>query len=401
MCDVVVRAWRVFKVATALVATAVLCALLLPALGPSPSDEVAVDSCTVFAVSKDDAAFLASNEDFREHDSYWWTEPGEEGNFGVLFFGLDDLRPRGGMNEEGLCYDATGLPHALLNRHFDRTPLTVHFPIIALRECATVEEVVALAQTYDWGRRIYYQVMFADATGDAVVISPGADGELAYTRKREGNSYVAITNFNCADTKHGDYPCERYETATLMLDAVQANGVLGPEICTSILQRVSQTEAEAYTLYSSICDPVNGQIHLYCLRQYDHVAVLDVAEELAAGHAVHRMSDLFPQKLVLHAQSQLPVSSDYPWRTAVTVVVVFVAMVAIGRIEICGRCREAQTCALMQQAPRKMAPAAPCLQKQSSQVALATRWLVREVLSHPRDRLEDEAEPRVNRPFRV
>ena len=348
MCGAIVRARRGFKVATA-----VVCALLLPALGSSPSDEVAADSCTVFAVSKDHAAFLASNEDYEIRDSYWWTEPGEEGDFDVLYYGLDDLRPRGGMNEEGLCYDATGLPHALLNRHFDRTPLTVHFPIIALRECTTVEEVVALAGTYDWGRRMYYQVMFADATGDAVVISPGADGELAYTRKQEGNSYVAITNFNCADTDHGDYPCDRYETATLMLDAAQANGVLGPEICGSILERVSQTEAEAYTLYSSICDPVNKQIHLYYMRQYDHVAVLDVSEELSLGPAVHRMSDLFPQALVLHAQAQLPVSSDYPWRTAATVVLLFVAAMAIGRIEICGRCGEAHSCPLTHAVPKR------------------------------------------------
>ena len=346
MCDAIVRARRGFKVATIVVPTVVACVLLLPALGPAQSNEVAADSCTVFAVSKDSAAFLASNEDYPQHDSYWWTEPGEEGDFGVLYFGLDDLRPRGGMNEEGLCYDATGLPVALLNRHFDRTPLRIHFPIIALRECATVEEVVALSQTYDWGRRVYYQVMFADATGDAVVISAGVDGELAYTRKTEGNSYVVATNFNRADTKHGAYPCERYDTATLMLDAAEANGVLGPEICASILARVSQTDAEAYTLYSSICDTVNRQIHLYYLRQYDHVAVLDVDNELEAGEAVHRMSDLFPQDVVLRAESQLPVSSDYPWRMAATVVVVFVAAMAVGRIEICGRCREASSCPL-------------------------------------------------------
>jgi len=353
MCDLVVRARRGLKAAIPAVAVVIGSAVLLPLLGPSPADQVAADSCTVFAVSMEDTVFLASNEDYPVHDSYWWTQPAFEGNFGVLYLGLDDLRPRGGMNEEGLCYDATGLPKALLNRHFDRPPLSIHFPIIALRECSTVEEVVALSSKYDWGRRMYYQVMFVDATGDAVVISPGLDGELAYTRKAEGDSYIVATNFNRANKNHGGYPCERFDTASFMLQAAQDGGMLGPELCGSILARVSQGDLEAYTLYSSIYDPVEKQIHLYFMRQYDHSATLDVSEALALGEVAAPMSDLFPQHLVLNAHSQVPASTDYPWRTAATVVVLFFAAMAIGRIEICGRCAEAHSCALMQRTPRR------------------------------------------------
>jgi len=346
MCGLVVRARCGLKVAIPVAAISVLCAVLLSLFGTSPSEQVAADSCTVFAVSKDDAAFLASNEDYPVRDSYWWAAPPEEGRYGVVYLGLDDLRPRGGMNETGLCYDATGLPEAVLNRHFDRPRLSVHFPVLALRECSTVDEVIALSGQYDWGRHMHYQVMFADASGDAVVISPGADGELAYTRKAEGDAYVVATNFNCADTKHGDYPCDRFDTATLMLDAVQANGVLESELCGSILEHVGQTDPEAYTLYSSVYDTLNRQIHIYYMRQYDHVVVIGVSEVLARGEVVEPMSDLFPPEVVRHAHSQVPVSADYPWRMAATVALLFSAAMAIGRIEICGRCAEAHSCPL-------------------------------------------------------
>jgi len=356
MCGIVVWARRGLKIAIPVVVV-VLSLVLLPVLGPSPSGQVAADSCTVFAVSKDDAVFLGSNEDYEVHDSYWWTEPGVDGNYGIVYVGLDDLRPRGGINEAGLCYDATGLPDALLNRHFDKRRLKVHFPVVALRNCATVEETIALAQTYDWGRHMRYQVVFADATGDAVIVSPGIDGELAFTRKGEDETYVVATNFNRANIYHGAYPCERYNTATLMLDAVEANGVLSPELCGAILKHVSQTDPRAYTLYSSVYDTVGKQIYLYYMRQYDEVAVLDVAETLSLGEVVRPMEGLFPQELVLRAQSCLPVSYDYPWRTAATVVVLFIAAMAVGRIEICGRCPEAQACVLVQRsAERKVVP---------------------------------------------
>jgi len=187
------------------VAGLVGCALLLLPFGALTAFFApAVDSCTVFAVQQRDAVYLGNNEDYPYAESAYWVDPGKEGEYDVLYFGLDDLRPRGGVNEKGLCYDATGLPEALLNRHYELTPLKIHFPILALRYCTTVEEVIALAQSYDWGRHMSYQALFADATGDAVVISPGPDEELAFTRKSEGNAYRIATNFNRGDNYYGE-----------------------------------------------------------------------------------------------------------------------------------------------------------------------------------------------------
>ena len=61
-----------------------------------------------------------------------------------------------------------------------------------------------------------YQIHLADASGDAVVISAGPDGEVAYTRKLPGNGYLVSTNFNLANPGNGTKSW-RYDKATALL----------------------------------------------------------------------------------------------------------------------------------------------------------------------------------------
>ena len=81
---------------------------------------------------------------------------------------------------------------------------------IILRKCATVEEAIALAGSYDWGTiysgKFAGQYLLADATGGACVLGFGADGQLAVTRKPKGDGFIVSTNFNRA------YPENRYYT---------------------------------------------------------------------------------------------------------------------------------------------------------------------------------------------
>lgn len=320
------------------VAGVVGCALLLPpSVTAAAFSRPAVDSCSVFAVKQWDTVYLGNNEDYPYAESCYWVDPGDGGEYDVLYYGLDDLRPRGGVNAEGLCYDATGLPDALLNRHFDRTPLKIHFPVLALRYCATVEEVIALAQTYDWGRHMRYQALFADATGGAVVISPGPDGELAFTRKSEGNAYLIATNFNRADRNRGNYPCERYEQAVVMLEKTKTGTDLTVELCRDVLAAVDQNESGAYTLYSTIIDPVEGLVYVYYLRQFHRGTVLDVAELLETGEAVYSMRALFPVSLVARAEAAIPREPADVRSHVATALLLVAVIVAVARIETEGR----------------------------------------------------------------
>ncbi|MBN1856971.1 MAG: hypothetical protein JW846_08475 [Dehalococcoidia bacterium] len=343
-------AWRSLRgtaAATTLVAIVFLCADLaptgLPLVRPpgSGATSIAADSCTVFSVTQWDTTFVGNNEDYTYAESYYWVEPGDEGEHGALYLGLDDIRPRGGVNEHGLCFDATGLPDALLNRHWERPSLDVHFPILAMRHCGTVQEVIDLSQRYDWGRYLRYQVLFADASGDAVVIGPGPDGELAFTRKNGGNGYLVATNFNRANRRHGDYPCERYETCVVMLEGTKKGMELTLELCRDILHSVSQREAASCTLYSNVIDPSNGLVYLYYHRQYDEVAILNVAAELSRGKGVHKMRDLFSEETVVRGESAAPKCDSESVPLVVVLLVGSAGLVGLAvvlRVEVCGRC---------------------------------------------------------------
>jgi len=123
---------------------------------PSASTEVAPEplrspcdppprGCTVFTISQGDRVFFAGNSDWHERDSTYWVDPGGDTRYGAIYFGEPD-NVQQGFNEKGLAYDANGLPEAPVNSHAGRKPVFgsyTSYPIKILRECATVEEVIA------------------------------------------------------------------------------------------------------------------------------------------------------------------------------------------------------------------------------------------------------------------
>ena len=167
--------------------------------------------CTIFTVSQGDRVFFGGNGDWINFDSnYYWVDPGGAIGYGAIYFGVPS-NVQQGFNEKGLAYDSNGLPQAPVNVHPGRKPVYgsyTRYPIQILRSCATVEEVIAWVQEYRWHEAMHDQMHFADATGDAVVISAGPDGKVAFTRKPPGDSFLVSTNFNLANPANGfSYPC--------------------------------------------------------------------------------------------------------------------------------------------------------------------------------------------------
>ena len=161
-------------------------------------------------------------------------------------------------------------------------------PIELLREASTVEEVLSKIFTYNWGDAISHQIHFADKNGDAVVIYPGKDGELTYTRKPKGDSYLVSSNFNLGRVNDGNFIThwfrigwDRYKTADQMLSKIGAENNLTIEYLASILNATSQNNWFAETIHSTIYDLQNLRIYLYTERQFGSPYVLDVADELA------------------------------------------------------------------------------------------------------------------------
>jgi hypothetical protein len=272
-------------------------------------------SCTIFSASIGDKVLFGNNEDYNNPNTYYWTEPASDDNYGCLYLGFENDALQGGINEKGLCFDANSLPGSSLNPHYE-LPLppfaeppyekfTIWAPVTILRKAATVEEAIEIASKYqrqNWDRKtsiLKYQINFADAKGDAVIISAGKDRELVFTTKKLGEKYILSTNFNIANPKDAwVYPCWRYNKAAGMLNKIQDENNLTIDYFKSILDSVHLEQANSHTLYSNIFDLRKGIIYLYYWHQYDEVAVLNVAEEIAKGKISVRLENLFSKETV-------------------------------------------------------------------------------------------------------
>jgi len=132
-----------------------------------------------------------------------------------------------------------------------------------------------------------YQINFADAKGDAVVISVDKNGELAFTRKKKTDKYFVSTNFNKENPENAfDYPCRRYNIATTMLERLNKENDLSVDYFKSILDSTHVEGSFNNTLYSNIFDLSNGVIYLYHWHQFNEIVVLKVNEELAKGKII-------------------------------------------------------------------------------------------------------------------
>ena len=265
--------------------------------------DYAPESCTIFTASYDSTVLFGNNEDYINPNTYYWVVPSSDGDYGAVYFGFDNFWPQGGINEKGLAFDVNALPKAALNPHPELPRVKKPFYEF-LKKCSTVKEIIDRVKSYSWESSWRAQVHVADGTGDAVVISAGPDGEIAFTRKQKGNGYLVSTNFNRANTKNGRYPCWRYDTAVAMLEEIQDENDLTADHFRSILKAVHQEGPLVNTVYSNVLDLRHGIIYLYHWHQFDEVVTLNVAEEIARAPSPTRIRDLFSHKTANQASKE-------------------------------------------------------------------------------------------------
>lgn len=261
-------------------------------------------SCTIFGISYNGSVFMGNNEDWKNPLTFFWVKPAKEGEYGILYFGYDDFGPQGGINEKGLAFDGNALPYIKINSHPDRLqPSEAIVNNIIMQKCATVEEAIKMANSYDWGKiysgKFAGQYLLADATGDAAVIGFGSDGELAVTRKPSGNGYIVSTNFNRAnpENRYGAYPCRRFKIASKMLESINKEEDLTLNFLASVLDAVHEDGRTIKTLYSNIFDLKNGIVYLYFMHDYKNVCKLNAYEIISSNQPPKRIKDIFPQNI--------------------------------------------------------------------------------------------------------
>ncbi len=263
-------------------------------------------SCTIFAIRRGEKVFFGNNEDWTDPKTIYWAEPPAQGQYGSVYLGFNRYNPQGGINEKGLAFDFNALPKSPMKSRPDlpRRP----GPLInrIMQQATTVEEAIAMLRRYDWGGTVAWQMLLADATGDAVVVSAGPQGELAFTRKSSGDGFLVSTNFNRAnpDNRIGSYPCPRYEKAVEMLGRIQSESDLTVEALRAIVDAVHVEGAGVNTVYSNVMDLRRGTIYLYYGHQYGEVVTLDVAKEIARGSKPTPLQDLFSRETLEKAEKE-------------------------------------------------------------------------------------------------
>ncbi|NHJ50020.1 MAG: hypothetical protein FK733_19665 [Asgard group archaeon] len=273
-------------------------------------------SCTNFAASINETILFGNSEDgglgsdlyVDPLSSHMFYYPADAEGHGCAFVGwLKDGYIRGvqgGMNDQGLCYDLTGIPSAPMNPHPEK-PYRIGGNWIQrdiLRQNANVSEAIDFLNNVYWEGNVWYQWFFADSSGDMVIVSPGPDGELAFTRKEAGvDGFLTQTNFNriTNDSEPGNFPCWRYDISTEMLGDIDNEEDLTLDAMDSVLEAVHFDREGSFTGYSNAFDPRNQILHLTLLAQYDDTVAINVTEELDITEVnIVPMSDYFSQETI-------------------------------------------------------------------------------------------------------
>jgi choloylglycine hydrolase len=248
----------------------------------------AAAACTGVAIADGTHVVVGGNEDWTRFDAHVWAEAATEGIYGAVYTGYEirgEFGPRApywfefqGVNSEGLYFDTFGAP-TLANPNWEGRPACpAHVEVLMMRQCASVEEAVALLGSYNLARYRHYnetvfrsnmQFFLADRTGTAAVV----DGEHVHWMD---GGYMVTTNFRLSDPSLGGWPCFRYDLATRMLEE---NATASIDRVAEILDATQFPCSHGYascTRYSAICDLTDGQLALYFDGDFSRSVRLDI-----------------------------------------------------------------------------------------------------------------------------
>ena len=282
----------------------------------SESSITEVHACTNFKTIDDQTVFFGNSEDhalsqisdtfvtFVPRGHTWYD--GSKLKYGAVVVGYGNGSGnswvQGGMNEKGLAFDSTSVPHTEPNLHNERLPFLV--PEIFC--CESVSEVIEYKKTHSvYQQEGSVQSFYVDKSGESVVFSIGEDGEFNFIRNNE--SLQLATNYYVDDPSRrnpGSDAIRRYDAAEQILNNIVTDEDISIEAITSVLDAVHFEGPAVNTLYSNIFDVTNGDIYLYYFHQFEEVVKLNLEEELAKGRHAYRISDLFTQEIVDDAYNE-------------------------------------------------------------------------------------------------
>jgi hypothetical protein len=258
-----------------------------PAGQPAQVIQQPGQGCTVFYAASGDVALAGNNEDSYGPLTRAWFIPASDGRYGRVYFGYDDLGPQGGLNDQGLFFDALSVPPqapvaSAQKPAFPGGPLAKIDEVMATS--ATVDEALAFFERYSAPELEAGQLFFGDKAGNSAIV----EGDAIIRKK---GSYQIATNFRQSEFPDPPYPCGRYNTADERLSQASRYSV---ELFRQILDATHQDHS-AQTLYSQVYDLKKGLIYLYLFHDFQNGVVLNLADELAKGPHMASVASLFPK----------------------------------------------------------------------------------------------------------
>jgi len=253
-------------------------------------------ACTVITATSNDVVLFGYNED-RSLDQFDQLStikfiPATNDTLGYMAIiatepGIFSLRV--GMNERGVVISGNGLEPTIVTPHPER-PFSWRyhsFYNLVLNYCSNISQVKALAQNFDFGSPMGFQAHIADSSGAAIVVSPGADGEIAITEKT--SSFLISTNENREAISEGAYDA-RQKMAT---GVIEKSSVIDHQKVITVLDAIHQEGPDAVTYYSTIFDLTHKLVYLYLVHDFTKEVVLNISEEMTLGEHSYNLSDLF------------------------------------------------------------------------------------------------------------
>ncbi len=290
--------------------------------GISESGSSTVSACTNFKIKDDQNVFFGNSEDntylqiletyitFIPEGQVWYDGSTIEYGSAVLGYanGSEYGWVQGGMNDQGLAYDSTGVPYTTPNLHNERPPLLIP----QIFNCKNIDEVIESLDSHSiYSQEGSVQSFFIDKSGESVIYNIGEDGDFDVFKNN--NSFQLATNYYVDDPSRGNPgpdAMERYNDAEEKLNDIVTNDDLTIGSIASVLEVVHFEGANLNTVYSNIFDITNGDIYLYFFHQYEEVVKLNLEEELAKGRHSIRIADLFTQMTVDNAIAEY---NKYPF----------------------------------------------------------------------------------------
>ena len=246
--------------------------------------------CTAFLVTGDGQVLMGNNEDFWNPEVRVWFVPGEEGRFGRVYLGFDNLYPQGGMNVKGLAFDGFATASNPLKKQEGKEVFGGRLLDEVMATCATVEDVIRMLGRYDLSMLERAMLMFSDKSGDSVIVE---GDELV----RKDGSFQVVTNFYQSRQEDDRAMCPRFGLAVGMLEASEEVSLA---LCRRVLAATAQ-EGDAPTQYSNVFDLKRGLVYLYHFHNFEEAVVFDLERELAKGAHVLEIAGLFPETFAYRA----------------------------------------------------------------------------------------------------